>query len=638
MAIVEMKRAQMLALKDDEQALLKAIQKLGCFQVTPLNASETDFAMRKAVSELPETEELITRVGWALQKVGKYDKTKAPLLGGKPTITEEEAARTLERRGEWLEVVEALEALERENGELRGQTARIAALREQLSPWQSLPVALEEIHSTRNTIAMLGTMPKSAYELLAQQGGIGQLCCVELVSYLRDQACVYVVAHRSAWDAALQKLKEAGFAQVQFPVTEGTVQNKLDQLTAEQAHIDQRQEAIIGEIASHADVVPELKIYYDCLCSRRERLVTATRFATSASTFYLKGWVPAEATEKVEKRLRKASPTVCLEFSDPEEGDEPPVLLHNNPAVAPYETIVTGFALPSPAGLDPTAVMTPFFINFMGMMVSDAGYGLVMAIAIPLLIKFLKPSPGAKKLMWVIFGGGIMTILWGALYNTWFGFAPWPSIFDPVNNALPVMAVCVALGAVHLFTGLGVAAYMNIRRGHPLSAVADQLSWVLLLVGLGLMLVKPEIGQWIAIAGAGIILCTSGREKSKNPFKRLISGLGALYGITSWVSDLLSYMRLFGMGLATGVIGMVINQLVGMVFSSGVIGIVIGSVLFVGGHLFNMGINVLGAYVHSCRLQYIEFFGKFYEEGGKPFKPLTETNRYVYISEAPETL
>ena len=133
-----------------------------------------------------------------------------------------------------------------------------------------------------------------------------------------------------------------------------------------------------------------------------------------------------------------------------------------------------------------------------------------------------------------------------------------------------------------------------------------------------------------------IILVTSGREKSKNPFKRLISGLGALYGVTSWVSDLLSYMRLFGMGLATGVIGMVFNQLVGMVFAAGPVGWVLGSVLFVFCHLFNMGINVLGAYVHSCRLQYIEFFGKFYEDGGKPFKPLASTNRYCYIEDAPE--
>jgi len=137
----------------------------------------------------------------------------------------------------------------------------------------------------------------------------------------------------------------------------------------------------------------------------------------------------------------------------------------------------------------------------------------------------------------------------------------------------------------------------------------------------------------MAILGAGIILVTAGRDKSKNPIKRLVSGFGALYGITSWVSDLLSYMRLFGMGLATGVIGMVINQLVGMMMGGGIIGMVLGAVVFVGAHLFNAAINILGAYVHACRLQYIEFFGKFYEEGGKPFKPLRFAPRYVRLHE-----
>ena len=206
-------------------------------------------------------------------------------------------------------------------------------------------------------------------------------------------------------------------------------------------------------------------------------------------------------------------------------------------------------------------------------------------------------------------------------------------MFDPVNNAMPVMMVCVAMGAVHLFAGLGIAAYMNIRQGKWLDAVYDQFSWVMILSGH-----RPaadsrhESRPMDGASRARRSSCYSaGRRKSKNPFKRLISGLGALYGITGWVSDLLSYMRLFGMGIATGVIGMVINILIGMVMQSGIVGIVLGSVVFVGGHLFNAAINTLGAYVHSCRLQYIEFFSKFYEDGGKPFMPLQETSRYVYV-------
>jgi V/A-type H+-transporting ATPase subunit I len=221
------------------------------------------------------------------------------------------------------------------------------------------------------------------------------------------------------------------------------------------------------------------------------------------------------------------------------------------------------------------------------------------------------------------------------MYNSWFGFAPFPSVFDPVKNAMPVMMVCVALGAVHLFAGLGVAAYVNIRNGKWLDAVYDQLSWAMIIIGIGVLLILgSSAGQWMALAGAAVVVFSAGRHKSKNPFKRLISGLGALYGITGWVSDLLSYMRLFGMGIATGVIGMVINILIGMVMQSGIVGVILGAVVFVGGHLFNAAINTLGAYVHSCRLQYIEFFSKFYEDGGKPFMPLNETSRYVYVRDA----
>ena len=282
--------------------------------------------------------------------------------------------------------------------------------------------------------------------------------------------------------------------------------------------------------------------------------------------------------------------------------------------------------------------MAPFYALLFGMMLSDAGYGLVMALAIPLLIKLKKPGKNSQKLLWVLFYSAIATVFCGAVYNTWFGFnLPIKSILDPINDPMPVMVVCMGVGVIHLFAGLGVGMYMNVKRGKPQDAIFDQLSWMLLVSGLIMLVLGGtigEIGKWMAIVGVAIILIWAGRAKSKNPFKRLISGLGALYGATSWISDILSYMRLFGMGLATGVIGMVINQLVGMVFSGGIVGAIIGSVLFVGAHTFNLGINALGAYVHSCRLQYIEFFGKFYEEGGVAFRPLTYQTRYVNIHEA----
>ncbi|MDD3336927.1 MAG: V-type ATP synthase subunit I [Eubacteriales bacterium] len=648
MAIVEMKRVSLIAPKKDEQALLSVIQRMSCIHVTPTEEDEdTGFGRQAAPALLPDVDDTLTRLRWAIDRINKYDTTKKPLLGGKPVISGEEALRLVtERKPELMRTVEALEALERESGGLRSRAARVQAVREQLLPWEGLSIPVEEIKSTRTTVVFLGTAQKSAMEALLAGGELPQLSQVEVLSNVRELCCFYAVAHRDAADQLLGQLKAAGYTPVHLSVEEGMVADFLKQQDQELQEIAARQQAIVQETAAYATEVADMKKLYDSLASEREKLGVTQDLLSSRSTFYLKGWIPAPMTEKLEKQIGKVSPSACISFEDPQEGEEPPTLLHNNPVATPFESIVSGFSLPSYTGFDPTFVMMPFFANFMGMMISDAGYGLVMMIVIPLLILLCKPNPGTRNMMWILAGGGLFTVIWGALYNTWFGFSPWPSVFDPVGNALPVMGVCIGMGAIHLFAGLGVAAYMNIKRGKPFAAIADQFSWFLLVLGLIILVlpmfapgISPAIttaGQWMALAGVAIILVTAGREKSRNPIKRLFSGLGALYGATSWISDLLSYMRLFGMGLATGVIGMVFNQLIGMLTAGGPLMYIIAVPLFVFCHLFNAGINILGAYVHSCRLQYIEFFGKFYEDGGKPFAPLSTTNRYCFIQDASE--
>ena len=632
MAIINMKRLNMLAPKQDEHEILATLQRLQCVHITKEEATE-NFKKNNNTLNISLLEEEITRVKWAISKLTRFDTTKAPLLGAKPTITLKEASTILSSEKEALfNTIISLEELEQENGECRGKLARISAVKEQLLPWQAFTEKVSELITTKYTMATLATVRKDGLDELLQ-AGLPELCNIEILSTQRELAYILVLAHQDAVETLMQSLKEIGYVRVNLDVEE-TLQEKLAKLQKEENAILERQAEIESEIETYGKETQRLKLLYDCLATQKEQQLAVEDTLQSKSTFFLSGWVPETLVEKIEKTINKISTSTVLSFEDPKEGEEPPVLLHNNKAASPFETIVSGFALPSYTGFDPTAIMMPFFINFMGMMVSDAGYGLLMAILIPIIIKCLKPAPGTTKLMWVLAGGGVMTLVWGALYNTWFGFAPLPLLFDPVNNPMPVMGVCIALGAIHLFTGLGIAAYMNIRRGKVVDAIADQLSWALLIIGLGLLLVVPNVGKVIAILGVLIILVTSGRETTKNPIKRLLSGLGALYGATGWISDLLSYMRLFGMGLATGVIGMVINQLVAMVFTVPYVGFILGSIIFVGGHLFNAGINILGAYVHSCRLQYIEFFGKFYEDGGIPFAPLSATQRYCYITDS----
>ena len=632
MAIAEMKRLSLLILRRDHSRLLKYLQNMGCVQITSVDVPENT-SLRKEENDAARLEAEIARHQWAINKLLPHDTAKKSMFTPMPSVNLETLSEKAQASA--AQVIRQAEDIERKSGDLRGHENRLHLAIEQVNPWIDLDIPLQDNKDSKTIKIFAGTLAPEALDSIIASWRDQPVVIKALVRGQESQY-FWVAAHRSVAEAFLQDLRERDYQAVDLPDGEGQPRELKDILLQELNTLDQDQAALQDEMKALAVHLPELRLSYEQLKAELDREQAQAQMVHTASASFMEGWVPAAAIPAVEKAIKEEFPEATMAFSDPEEGEEPPVLLRNKPLFAPYETVVTGFALPHPDGFDPTALMAPFFANFFGMMVSDAGYGLMMAILIPILIKIMKPNKGMKKLMWVLAMGGVMTVFWGAMYNTWFGFAPFPSLLDPMNNSLPVMAVCVGIGALHLFTGLGIGAYMNIKRGKFLDALYDQISWFLLVVGL-VMLVLPAtatIGKWMAIVGALLILVMAGREKTKNPFKRLLSGLGALYNISGWMSDLLSYMRLFGMGLATGVIGMVINILVGMVMQSGIIGIILGVGLFIGGHLFNAAINILGAYVHSCRLQYIEFFNKFYEEGGKDFMPLAFRPRYVRVEEA----
>lgn len=630
MAIVDMQRIHLLAMSREKGRLLRFIQRLGVIQITPVS---TDIEqVKENTLESAGNEETLVRVRWAISRLLNHDPVKQsmfkPLPLAQPEQLENEDIQGL------MEVVEQLEALEKRSGDIRGNQTRLTQAIDQLKPWLELPLPVEQIKDTATSKVWSGYAPQRNLANLMEKW---KSLPVAFQAFGQDRDAVYfvAVAHRSIAEDVYADLRAAGFQQSTPPLSKGLPKQHLADLEKELHQQSEQADIILKETSELGVHLPSLRLAFEMLSAKKARMDAMDDIVQTRSTVFMAGWVPKSLSASVQAAINKEFPDVQLSISDPGPDEEPPVLLQNPPITQPYEAVISGFALPAPGAVDPTNVMMPFFACFFGMMVSDAGYGLVMALLIPLMVKIMQPSAGAKKIFWIICGGGIATVIWGALYNTWFGFGPWPTLFDPVNDSLPVMALCIGIGALHLFAGLALGAYQNIKKGEPMAAVYDQLSWFMLVIGLG-MLALPQtaaIGKWLAIGGAGIVLLTAGRDKSKNPIKRLVSGLGALYGVTSWISDLLSYMRLFGMGLATGVIGMVINQLVGMMMGGGIIGILFGVVVFIGAHLFNAAINILGAYVHACRLQYIEFFGKFYEEGGKPFKPLRYSPRYVRIHE-----
>ena len=353
-----------------------------------------------------------------------------------------------------------------------------------------------------------------------------------------------------------------------------------------------------------------------------------------------------------------------VEICDLDEGEESPIQLENNVFSASTEGVVESFGLPKKGEIDPTFIMSFFYVFLFGLMLSDAAYGLIISLACGIVLwKYKGMEEGLKKSLRMFFFCGLSTLFWGLMFGGFFGDlvkvvantffhkdmalqAVW---FEPLNDPMRLLLYSLLFGIIHLFTGLGIKGYMMIKDGRYLDCLYDVGFWFALLIGLLLLLIPSELFASIAgqtfifpafvnvlakvltIIGLVGIILMSGRRK-KNPALRIALGLYDIYGITSWLSDVLSYSRLLALGLATGVIAQVVNSMASMM-GDGILGAIFFIVVFIIGHTLNLAINLLGAYVHTNRLQYVEFFGKFYEGGGRPFEPFKQNTKYIRIKE-----
>lgn len=633
MAIVEMKKVTLVAMNQDKPKLLRQMQRLGCVQVTRCQGEELEKYLSRDQARLEEAEKRVSSLDLAISRLSKYDPVKKNMFSQRPVADEATMAAAAASRGEAMELVARLDEIERKKGELRTRKARDEQQIQQLRPWENLEIPLERLGELRTANLILLQLPERALPALeAGAQALSVPMAVERLSSDRGAAQLLVAYHRSVEEEAQELIKREGGAQVRFPGMKGTVAMELDQLRGQIERVAEGNQLLEKEIASLAGNLEMLRVLRDVEAMERDRLAAGSRVLETQSAFLLTGWVPEGRTAQLEERVKRVSGACAIEFSDPGEDEKPPTLLKNNKFNAPFEAVINLFSLPDPHGIDPTFIMAPFFVCFFGMMVSDAGYGIVLGLLAAAMLHFMKPRGMMGQIAWIMVFGGAGTFIWGALFGGWFGVEFAPLLFVPMKEPLLMMGLCLGLGGVHLVVGMLIAAYMNLRRGQPWDALFDQVFWLMILLGLPGMFLSPAVGGAIAGAGALGVLFTAGRAK-KGFFSKLIGGLGALYNITSYLSDILSYARLFGMGLATGVIGMVINTVATMLMGSP-IGFVFAIVILVGGHAFNLGINALGAYVHACRLQYIEFFNKFYESGGSAFVPLSVNTRYVDI--APE--
>jgi V/A-type H+-transporting ATPase subunit I len=622
MAIASMKKMTLIALKKDRNGILKALQRTGAVH---LIEGQTDENLALSANEQSaKIEARLQEVRSALDFLNRYDKSKKPLLAAKPGISADNLNAFIENEEKAAALIENVKSIEERLVSVRAAKLRIANRIAALKPYVKFDAPFEAVGETENTRSFLGVINSSAQNVLTEiTDKYEDRVYIETLDNVMEYTSVFVAARKNIAAAVLNDLKSAYFSEFSFGEYTGTPASAIEGLEKEAAEADraaEKAEEEAGKLAGEKEILTGLDDYFSV---ELDRANAVSLLSETDKTFLMEGWLIEGTEKKAEEAVSNLTDKYYVDFRDPYDDEQYPVALLNKKLFKPYEAVVEMYSFPDPRGVDATPLIAPFFFIFYGMMVSDAGYGIVLSLFALFLLKVQKPTGMFGKIVRILVMTGISTLFWGSMYGGWFGFSLPPLLFDPMKEPMKMLILCLALGFIHVFTGLLIGAVVAFKRGKWVDAICDKIFWMMLITGLPMLAfggVLSTVGTYLSIIGAAGIVLTNGRSK-KGVIKKLTGGLGSLYGVSGYLSDVLSYCRLFGMGLATGVIAMVFNTIAGLLAGS-VIGWIFAAAIFMAGHTFNIGINALGAYVHSSRLMYIEYFSKFYEDGGKPFKPL----------------
>ena len=673
MAVVEMRRLSLCGMNKDREEILARLQELGVVQIEFLKRDAKKLRKYRAADtsdERQKFERQIQHAESALEILDRYAPENTSLLdslAGKALIEKNQMKEVEINREKYLNITEKLIDSEKRISESRSEIARLQNQSESLIPWMNLDIPMS-CTGTEKTQVLIGTFSDAVSEenvltFLKTGNPPVEAADVEIISQDKDQTCAAVVCLKQDAAAAEEALRTNGFAKPSF-LPGDAPQKEADRIQEEIADLEAGIEKEKENICRYADERAALRILADDGRVQAERTEISGQLPQTKSVFALSGYVPADSAEQLKEELTRNF-TTEVEIAEVGAKENPPVILKNNPFSSVVQGLTASYGLPGKGDIDPTFLMSFFYVIFFGMMLSDAGYGLLIVIFCAfVVIKFPRMEPGLRQSFKMFLLCGISTTFWGVMFGGFFGDlitvvadvffgktvvipALW---YTPLDDPMRLLMFSLVLGLIHLFLGFGIKGYMLLKKGDVIGFLCDIVAWYAFLVGLILMLLPTEIfysissmefnfgpvlsmlAKVLAVGGALVILVMSGRRKKKKIGIRLALGLYDIYGITSWLSDILSYSRLLALGLATGVIAQVINQM-GSMLGNGIIGIVFFIIVFLIGTALNMAINILGAYVHTNRLQYVEFFGKFYQTGGRPFEPFMKRTKYVDIQE-----
>ncbi len=641
-----MKRVRIIALNTDRKRILEHLQNSSLVEIQHIEQPEEGYSRIDTASQLQQFErnsQLMTQASKILDKVSPEKKSLLDAFRGKREVEPEDIGKIAAGSPKVIGICGKICDLEKQRADYAAERVRIRTLMAQLEPWSGLDIPMNTA-DTASTAVFIGTFPKmfddiTLSEALAQEDET-LIFDHEIFFSSVNLTCAVIYAPKTQKEQAENVLRTLGFTRPLNP-TSRTPSEKISRLKKKDDElvkkISQATEGLKKYVKYRA-MISDTKDYY-MLRSDKYRVIS--ELDESEHTFILYGYIPEEDCDQLEELCLRIADCI-VEFSEP--GDDAPVKLKNNKFAEPAESIVTMYSPPSKDDVDPTPILAFFFYFFFGMMFSDAGYGLVMVIATTIALKVFKPDKSMRNNLKLFQYCGIATIFWGLVFGSIFGDAPavfyklftgkeitmaqmlpWP-VLDTQKDALTIMILSIGLGLVHVLVGMGCKFYVCMKQKKYAEAFFDTGLWMTMLIGFAVLAagmatlpVLVTVGAGIAIASAVGLVLTQGRAK-KGFFGKLIGGVASLYDITSYISDLLSYSRLLALGLTTGVMAQVFNML-STLMGTNVIGILFMIVIFIAGHLITIGLNALGSYVHTMRLQYVEMFSKFYEGGGRKFEP-----------------
>ena len=649
MAIEKMKKLRLLAVRAQKKALLRKLQLLGCVELSEPELSELSPELMqhlsKEGSDVTKCRSDYAMIVQAVELLDRYAPVKSKLLSAKPE-TEVKTLLDDSTLLATLETARRIVTIDETVRRINAEGARLAGAVDALKPWLALDYPLDG-QGTQRCAVTLGFTPASVSLVEIRQSLAEVTEEAELISVSDDSAQHYLalICFREDLPAALDALRVHNFSIAAFGNFEGTAAESTEKLKAQLEELKKQKAELIDEISAMGEHRQELR-----LCA--DRMETKVAYAEAEGQLYgmesavaLQGWVLARKVPELEQTLEKFDCAWELTDPEPEEYPEVPVKLRNNKITNALNMVTNMYSLPSYDGVDPNPLMAPFFILFYGLMMADMGYGLIMILAAVVAMKKIKPRKGSLSFCQLLLYCGVSTFIMGILTGGFFGDAlaqigkitgkpdGWGELwclFSPMTDVMTVLIGAMVLGLIHLNVGMVISVVEKVKKGDAAGAFWEEGSlWVILIGAVMTALKVGSIGGVPVVLVIGCVMLFYGGSRGAKGFGKLTSLFSTLYNtVTGWFGDILSYSRIMALMLAGSVIATVFNTIGGIANT-----LWLFIPVFIIGHSLNFALNLLGCYVHDLRLQCLEYFGKFYKDGGRAFRPLEVSTKYYDIAE-----